>query len=211
MASISSRPQWVNDHRAHVRFVATATTSLLLDRQSEKPFAFSFQRQIVSRGTNNTRHRMTLLWHGMGVDASRALSLNGKEIVVETDHYQECKIEFSNISVWNPFDFVVNSGPGDITMNTMHFVSAIACCITVTSQWAQWCLKPPASRLLTEPFIQAQIKENTSSASLALVRGIHRWPVNSPHKGPVTRKTFPFDDVIMERLITLKPGDVYIP
>ena len=36
-----------------------------------------------------------------------------------------------------------------------------------------------------------------SSASLAFVRGIHRWPVNSPHKWPVTRKMFPFDDVIM--------------
>ena len=30
------------------------------------------------------------------------------------------------------------------------------------------------------------------------VRGIHQWPVNSPHKGPVTRKLFPFDDVIMD-------------
>ena len=28
--------------------------------------------------------------------------------------------------------------------------------------------------------------------------GIHRWPVNSPHKGPVTRKMFPFEDVIMQ-------------
>ena len=36
-----------------------------------------------------------------------------------------------------------------------------------------------------------------SSASLAFVRGIHRWPVNSPHKGPVTRKMLPFDDVIL--------------
>ena len=36
-----------------------------------------------------------------------------------------------------------------------------------------------------------------SSASLTFVRGIHRWPVNSPHKGLVTRKVFPFDDVIM--------------
>ena len=36
-----------------------------------------------------------------------------------------------------------------------------------------------------------------SSASLAFVRGIHRSPVDSPHKEPVTRKTFPFDDVIM--------------
>ena len=34
-------------------------------------------------------------------------------------------------------------------------------------------------------------------ASLAFVRGIHRWPANSPHKGPVTRKMFAFDDVIM--------------
>ena len=29
------------------------------------------------------------------------------------------------------------------------------------------------------------------------MRGIHRGPVNSPHKWPVTRKMFPFDDVIM--------------
>ena len=36
-----------------------------------------------------------------------------------------------------------------------------------------------------------------SSTSLALVRRIHRWPVNFPHKEPVTRKMFPFDDVIM--------------
>ena len=36
-----------------------------------------------------------------------------------------------------------------------------------------------------------------SSVSLAFVRGIHRWPVNSPRKRPVTRKMFPFDDVFM--------------
>ena len=37
-----------------------------------------------------------------------------------------------------------------------------------------------------------------SSASLAFVRGIHRSPVNSPHKRPVTRNMFPYDDVIIE-------------
>ena len=36
-----------------------------------------------------------------------------------------------------------------------------------------------------------------SPASLAFVPGIHRGPVNSPHKWPITRKMFPFDDVIM--------------
>ena len=40
-------------------------------------------------------------------------------------------------------------------------------------------------------------REHQSSTSLAFVRGIYRWPVNSPHKSPVTRKIFPFDDVIM--------------
>ena len=39
--------------------------------------------------------------------------------------------------------------------------------------------------------------KHQNSATLAFVRGIHRWPVNSPHRGRVTRKTFPFDDVIM--------------
>ena len=40
-------------------------------------------------------------------------------------------------------------------------------------------------------------RKHQRSTSLAFVRGIHRWPVNSLHKWPVTRKMFPFDDVIM--------------
>ena len=40
-------------------------------------------------------------------------------------------------------------------------------------------------------------RKHRSSASLAFVRGIHWWPVNFLHKGPVTRKMFPLDDVIM--------------
>ena len=36
-------------------------------------------------------------------------------------------------------------------------------------------------------------RKHQSSASLDFVWGIHWWPVNnSPHKGPVTRKSFPF-------------------
>ena len=33
-------------------------------------------------------------------------------------------------------------------------------------------------------------RKHQSSASQALLWGIHRWPANSPHKGPVTRKCF---------------------
>ena len=39
--------------------------------------------------------------------------------------------------------------------------------------------------------------KHQSSASLAFGWGIHQWPMNSPHKGPISQKMFPFDDVIM--------------
>ena len=45
----------------------------------------------------------------------------------------------------------------------------------------------------------ADQRKHQISASLAFVRGIHRWPVNSPCKWPVTLKMFPFDDVIMTK------------
>ena len=43
----------------------------------------------------------------------------------------------------------------------------------------------------------ANQRKHQSFASLALVRGIHRLPVNSPHKCPVTQKMLLFNDVIM--------------
>ena len=43
----------------------------------------------------------------------------------------------------------------------------------------------------------ADQSKHQSSAPLAFVWGIHRGPVNSTHKWPVTPKMFPFDDVIM--------------
>ena len=43
----------------------------------------------------------------------------------------------------------------------------------------------------------ADQRKHQRPASLAFVRGIHRWPVDSPHKGSVTRKMCSFDDVIM--------------
>ena len=51
----------------------------------------------------------------------------------------------------------------------------------------------------------ADQRKHQSSASLAFVRGIHRRPGNSPHKGPVTRKMFPMDDVIMKMRIVGYP------
>ena len=52
----------------------------------------------------------------------------------------------------------------------------------------------------------ADQRKHQSSAALAFVRRIHRGPVNSPHKRPVTRKMFPFHDVIMLFLVKFIPS-----
>ena len=49
-------------------------------------------------------------------------------------------------------------------------------------------------------YSDADQRKHQSSASLVFVRGIHRGPLNSPHRGPVARIMFPFDDVIMWKL-----------
>ena len=65
--------------------------------------------------------------------------------------------------------------------------------------------------LLTRLFRRRSKKTPTLRVTGLCVRGIHRWPVNSPHRGPVTRKMFPFDDVIMlhwrlgQGLVTTRP------
>ena len=110
---------------------------------------------------------------------------------------------------FNVFVMYISQSPNHITWPSTFQIAHPS--ITVTSQWTRWRLKSPAPWLFTQPTGQAQItivystvysgadkkKKHQSYASLAFVRWIHRWPVNSPHEWPVTRKIFPFDDVIM--------------
>ena len=56
-------------------------------------------------------------------------------------------------------------------------------------------------------YSDADQRKHQISASLAFVRGIHRGPVNSPHKWPATRKMFLFDDAIMHKIIQVKQDD----
>ena len=51
-------------------------------------------------------------------------------------------------------------------------------------------------------YSDADRRKHQSSAPLAFVRGIHRWPVTSPHKRRVARKMFPFDDEIIYLFIS---------
>ena len=60
-------------------------------------------------------------------------------------------------------------------------------------------------------YSDADQRKHQSSASLAFVRGIHRGPVNTPHKWPVTRNMFPFDDVIMIWASVVKESQMNLP
>ena len=58
----------------------------------------------------------------------------------------------------------------------------------------------PRDCLLNRLF-RCRSKKTLKLRVTGLCKGIHRWLVNFPHKGPVTRKMFPFDDVIMPSTI----------
>ena len=53
--------------------------------------------------------------------------------------------------------------------------------ITMTSPWAPWRIKSPASRLFAQPCVQAH-KEYIKAPCEAFVRGLYRSPVDSLHK-----------------------------
>ena len=91
--------------------------------------------------------------------------------------------------------------------NVSHFVpSAIPWSILWCRQFHDYCgviVSAMASQITSLTIVYSTVysgadqRNHQSPASLAFLREIHSWPVNSPHKWPVTRKMFPFDDVIM--------------
>ena len=93
--------------------------------------------------------------------------------------------------------------------NVCHLISAPMCqvpvfwFILVLSHYNNVIMSTMVSQITSPTIVYSTVYsgadhwKHPSSASLAFVRGIHRWPVNSPHKWPVTRAMFPFDVVIM--------------
>ena len=94
---------------------------------------------------------------------------------------------FWNENVWISIDILLKLVPRD---QINHYDDVIMCAIA--SQIASLMI------VYSTVYPGADQSKHQSSASLAFVWGIHRGPVNSPHKWPVTRKMFPFDDVIMQ-------------
>ena len=81
------------------------------------------------------------------------------------------------------------------------------CEISLLLHYTDVTMSPMASQITSLGIVYSTVysgsdqRKHQSSASLAFVRRIHRGPVNSPQKWPVTQKMFSFDDVIMKRQI----------
>ena len=68
----------------------------------------------------------------------------------------------------------------------------------MTPLWARWRLKSPASPYcLLNSLCSRRSKKTPKFRVTGLCVGNSPWPVNYPQRWPVTRKLFPFDDVIM--------------
>ena len=91
--------------------------------------------------------------------------------------------------------------PDDATLQRRHNE-----CDGVSNHRCPDCLLNHLSR-----YISKKTRKLQSSASVDLVRGIHRWPVDSPHKGPITQKMFPFHDGIMMHICNISSGNGLSP
>ena len=111
---------------------------------------------------------------GHGVLNFRLLNNYGN-INLNIDPFQQSQ----PITMSERFRFMTSWYYSDVIMSAM--ASQIACISIVCST-----VYPGAYQ-----------RKHQSSVSLAFVRGINRWPVDSPHKGPVARKMVLFDDVII--------------
>ena len=99
----------------------------------------------------------------------------------------------------------LNSGTflGFVSGKYVPYINSFIFCIFVGAHYSNVTMGAMPSQNTSLTIVYSTVysgadqRKHQSSASLAFVRGIHRWPVNSPHKWPVTRKMFPFDDVII--------------
>ena len=95
--------------------------------------------------------------------------------------------------MWYPRNiFVMRNGRKQSIFLNMSFISQHAIESQITS----------LTIVFSTVYSDADQRKHQSSASLAFVRGIHRGPVNSLHKWPVTRKMFLCDDVVMYKSVT---------
>ena len=105
---------------------------------------------------------------------------------------------YSKMATSKALQYIFHSQRAKKRRKRFHVMTSSCCDVTMGSIASQI-----TSITIVYSIIYSDQRKHQSSTSLAFVRGIHRGPVNSPHKWPVTRKKFPFDDVIMIQNVTV--------
>ena len=126
---------------------------------------------------------------------SSQLKQISKQLAFNHFHHQSHTVLLaSGINIWRPGEVYIHQWTGSSLISEMpcHYSDVIMG--TMASQITSLTI------VYSTVYSGADQRKHQSSASLAFVWGIHRWPVNSQHKSPVTRKMFSSDDVIISPL-----------
>ena len=151
---------------------------------------------LTTNGSDNgllpCRHQ-AIIWTNAGLLLTGPLGRNFSEILIELIYFYSRKRRFKMSSVkWRPccVDLNVKS---QATATHLKFRD-----LKLSSHYSDVIMGSMAAQITSLTIVYSIVcsaadqRKHQSSASLAFVRGIHRWPVNSPHKWPVTRKMFPW-------------------
>ena len=166
-----------------------------------------------SNGVSPSWHQ-AIIWTNAGLLLIGTVGINFREILNEIHTFSYKKMQLIMSVKWRPFclglNVLMNKSPGTHFTNGLRAHNPNLVNISAALEWKiirsdhnslQWRHNERQITCLTivysTVYSGADQRKHQSSASLAFVRGINRRAVNSPHKWPVTRKMFPFDDVIM--------------
>ena len=152
--------------------------------------------------------RQAIIWTNAGILLIGPLGTNFNEIVIAIQTFSVKKMHLKILSVkWRAFCLGLNVLT--ILVIRLEFSGRTWSVLIAVDELAMPCIHyndvimgAIASQITSLTIVYSTVysdadeRKHQSSASLAFVWGIHRWPVNSPHKWPVMRKMVPFDDIM---------------
>ena len=124
---------------------------------------------IVKHTVGSFIHSQTSVVHPLKFESAYIVSshtLLGMRLLIHVSERDACSMPSHYLVMQSSYISHRNSSWKHILRITFKSTSHD---ITMTSQWAWWRFRSPASRLFTEPFIRAQIKEN--------IKAPRHWPL----------------------------------
>ena len=195
--------QLKNSYRANEMF--TICTCETIFRPTDINNAIFFPGEVTSSSRpHSDKLRLTL-------QVPRYSSISRRPLWMTSSHYKVAQNNRLPVKLWdkNVYNFLIKTVAVAVLPPSGARTSAGT---GVRKHYSDVIMSAIASQITSPTIVYTTVysganqRKHQSFASLAFVRGIHRWPVNSPHKRPVTRKMSPFYDVIMVRVLYMYAG-----